>query len=95
MTMAWIAAIVFAADRLSKLWAFNGLRLLPGGSIALWPGVLHLTYAQNIGMAFSLFPGQRVILILVPLLISIGILVAQFRARSQPRYQRLLGCMLL
>ncbi|HML45608.1 MAG TPA: signal peptidase II, partial [Clostridia bacterium] len=93
--MVWITALVFAADRLSKFWAYHDLRLESGGSIPLWPDVLHLTYAQNTGMAFSMFPGQRLFLILIPLFISVGILVAQARARTQPRYPRVLGWMIL
>lgn len=95
MGMIWITALVFAADRLSKLWAFNALQNFPGGSFSLWPGVLHLTYAQNTGMAFSMFRDQRLILILIPLLISAGIVIVQIRARTYPRFPRVLGWILL
>lgn len=50
---AWIAALVLAADQLSKLAA----RQLQG-AVTLIPGVLGLRYAENTGMAFSLFSGM-------------------------------------
>lgn len=50
---AWIAVLTVIADQGTK-WLCQGLR----GSIALLPGVLALTYAENTGMAFSLFSGR-------------------------------------
>ena len=49
----WIAAAVAALDQLVK-WLCLGLT----ESITLIPGVLALHYAENTGMAFSLFSGQ-------------------------------------
>lgn len=50
----WIAAAVIAVDQLSKAAAqFLGERRL-----VLIPGVLGLRYAENTGMAFSLFSGK-------------------------------------
>ncbi len=49
----WIAALTVIADQLSK-WLCMGLK----GSVTLIPGVLALTYAENTGMAFSLFSGR-------------------------------------
>lgn len=50
---AWIAALTVLADQAVK-WGCRGLT----GSIPLIPGVLALTYAENTGMAFSLFSGR-------------------------------------
>ena len=50
---AWIAAVVVIVDQLVK-WACLGL----AGSVTLIPRVLALTYAENTGMAFSLFSGR-------------------------------------
>ena len=47
---------VFIADRASKLAAQTLLPSMPSGSFALIPGVIHLTYAQNTGIAFSILP---------------------------------------
>lgn len=49
----WIAALTVLLDQLVK-WACLSLR----GSVTLIPGVLALTYAENTGMAFSLFSGR-------------------------------------
>lgn len=53
----WIAALTVIADQLVK-WGCTGLTR----SVTLLPGVLALTYAENTGMAFSLFSGQAWVL---------------------------------
>ena len=50
---AWIAVLTVMVDQAVK-GLCQGLR----GSIPLVPGVLALTYAENTGMAFSLFSGR-------------------------------------
>ncbi len=50
---AWIAPVVVILDQLVK-----GACLSLSGSVTLIPGVLALTYAENTGMAFSLFSGR-------------------------------------
>ena len=50
----WVALAVLLADRASKAAARAFLPQLPGGSYPLWPGILHLTYAENTGVAFSM-----------------------------------------
>lgn len=50
---AWIAALVVAADQLVKALARQLTETL-----VLIPGVLAFTYAENTGMAFSLFSGR-------------------------------------
>lgn len=50
---AWIAAMVLAADQLSKLAA----RHLTA-AVTLLPGLVGLRYAENTGMAFSLLSGR-------------------------------------
>ena len=67
----WIAALTVTADQLVK-WACLGLT----GSVTLIPGVLALTYAENTGMAFSLFSGRAWLLgIVSALCILLGWLV--------------------
>lgn len=48
------AALVFVADRLTKLWA---LEVLPGGNITVIPDVLGFELAFNTGAAYGLFKG--------------------------------------
>lgn len=50
---SWIAVLTVIADQLVK-WGCTGLTR----SVTLLPGVLALTYAENTGMAFSLFSGR-------------------------------------
>lgn len=59
----WIAALTVLADQLTK-----GLCARLTGRIPLIPGVLALTYAENTGMAFSLFSGRAWALGIVSLL---------------------------
>ena len=50
---SWIAVVTVLADQLVK-WACERL----AHPVTLLPGVLRLTYAENTGMAFSLFSGR-------------------------------------
>ena len=67
-----IIAVVFTADRVVKQWCIEVLR--PQGSIAFWPGVLHFTYAENTGAAFSILSGRRLLLTLLPIA-ALGLLL--------------------
>ena len=67
-----IVAVVFTADRVVKQWCIEVLR--PQGSIAFWPGVLHFTYAENTGAAFSILSGRRLLLTLLPIA-ALGLLL--------------------
>lgn len=58
-----IIIIIIAADQLTKRWAFNVLRHLE--TIPIIKNVLHLTYAENTGAAFSILKGHRWIFIAV------------------------------
>lgn len=53
----WIAALTVIADQLVK-WGCTGLTR----AVTLLPGVLALTYAENTGMAFSMFSGRAWVL---------------------------------
>lgn len=53
----WIAALTVIIDQLVK-WLCMGLT----GSVTLIPQLLALTYAENTGMAFSLFSGRAWVL---------------------------------
>ena len=65
----WIAAAVIVLDQLSKAAAQS----LGENRLALIPGVLGLRYAENTGMAFSLFSGRPWLLgILAAVLVAAG-----------------------
>ncbi|MBC8103276.1 MAG: signal peptidase II [Cytophagales bacterium] len=67
-----LAALIVILDQLVKAWVRQTLAL--GDTIALWPGVFHLTYTQNRGMAFSLLEGATPLLAVAALLV-VGVIV--------------------
>lgn len=76
-----LAAVLLAADQVSKLAVRSNMQI--GESISILGDFFRLTYIRNSGAAFSLFSGQRVLLVLVPL-IAIGIALWYFhRHRDQ------------
>lgn len=76
---SWIAVLTVIADQLVK-WGCTGLTR----SVTLLPGVLALTYAENTGMAFSLFSGRAWALGIV----SVGCILLGWRVLRRYR----LGC---
>ncbi len=66
----WIAAGVFALDRITKILAVN----IPEDGQVLIPGVLGLRCAENRGIAFSLLSGRPWLLGLL----SLAIIIAAF-----------------
>ena len=63
---------IVALDQTVKYWAITSLQQIR--SVPVIDGVLHWTYAENTGAAFSMLSGQRLFLILIPLLVC-GILL--------------------
>ncbi len=74
-----VAASVALLDQAVKSWAFAHLTMLGRDGLAVLPGIFHLTYTENRGMAFSLLEGQRFLLIGAALLVMGGIVWAQRR----------------
>ena len=58
--MILIAGLTLTLDQASK-WFFR-TTFTPGKSLPLLP-ILHLTYVENTGAAFGLFPGQHLVFI--------------------------------
>lgn len=54
---------IVAADQLTKLWILANVPLHT--QVPVIPGVMHLTYVQNTGAAFSSFQGQQWLFVLV------------------------------
>lgn len=64
----WIAVLTVILDQVTK-WLARGLT----GPVTLIPGLLGLKYAQNTGMAFSMFSGRSWLLgLLSAALIALG-----------------------
>lgn len=61
------ACLFIAADQLTKLLVRMNFSV--GDSVSVIGDFFRLTYIQNRGAAFSLFTGQKVLLVLVPLLV--------------------------
>jgi signal peptidase II len=82
-----ISAVIFAADRLSKIWV--GKHILLGGAIPVIPRVLRITHWVNDGAAFSMFADSgrpdlvRWGLVGFTVLASVAVLVALVRLGSQ------------
>ncbi len=67
-SFGWIAAAVLVLDRISKIFAPR----IPAEGAALIPGVIGLRYAENTGMAFSLFSGRPWLLGVLSLVVILG-----------------------
>ena len=68
-----IIFVLIAIDQVIKRMVI--LDLKPIGSVPIIKEVLHLTYAENTGAAFSSFQGNKILLIYIPILILAVLLV--------------------
>ncbi|MBQ3534679.1 MAG: signal peptidase II [Clostridia bacterium] len=82
-----IPVLVVIFDQLVKRWAATDLQAV--GSIPLWEGVFHLTYCENTGAAFSMFTGQRWLLLAVTVVFLAMLLWAQLRGWMQNTFGRM------
>lgn len=82
-----VALLVVLLDQAVKAWVRHSLALYQ--TIYLWPGVFHITYTQNRGMAFSLLEGKTPLLAVAAVLVAAVIIVAQ--RRVGPRMPLLYG----
>ena len=95
MHTVWVGVLAFVIDRLTKVWAVSWLRVQPGGTYALWPGVLHLTYVQNTGMAFSLLENHTWLLALItPLALLLVVVALKYAMRCTTLQNALLWLLL-
>lgn len=90
-----IAAAVFMIDQTTKAWAIRRLRF--DGDWSVIPNFLNLSYAQNSGVAFSMFdeqgdPGRWGLSVVA---VVAGILVLYFFWRTPRSDDRILGSLAL
>lgn len=91
----WIAAIAsLIVDQLTKYWIVHNFYLTE--TVALIPGVFHLTYVTNTGAAFSLFTGRVQWLRWLSLAVSLGLMALAWfggvmRSWEQLGYGLILG----
>ena len=79
--MAVMAAVIVAADQLSKLWVVANIPLHT--SMDAIPGLFHLTYTQNTGAAFSSFEGMQWLFLLIFIAFTVGV-VWEFSKKAMP-----------
>ena len=89
--MPIIALLIFALDRLMKMWTYDYLRTVRDGSMPVLENILHLTYAQNEGMSFGLFSGNREVLLMISGGLCVVLLIILFFARNSAPFLRFLG----
>lgn len=85
MRKYWVWAllpVLFALDRAAKIWADGVLRACPGGAMPLIPGLIRFRLAENQGAAFSLFAGNRWLLLGVTSLIMLAVLLFMLFGRG-------------
>lgn len=76
-----IAASILLLDQLTK--SLVRLNMTPGESIAVARGLLNLTFVNNVGAAFGLFPGRQPVFIATSLVVLF--VVAAYWRRARPR----------
>ena len=76
-----LAFLLIGADQLSKLLVRTHMYV--GESICLLGDFFRLTYIQNRGAAFSMFSGQKVVLILIPLAVILFAIVVLHKKKRR------------
>lgn len=90
VTLFLVAAIAFALDRLTKIWAEARL---PGDPIELIPGALTLRFTTNSGGAFSLLSGVPWLFVAISGVVVALIVLTSFR-HTDPVVGAALGAVL-
>ncbi len=76
-----VAIGTLVLDQASK--ALVRASLVPGESVKLIPGFLNLTFVNNVGAAFGLFPGRQPVFMATSLLVLF--VIAAYWRRAHPR----------
>jgi len=83
------ALVVFLADRSIKYIITS--QMAPGRSISIIKAFLNITYVRNTGVAFGLFPGKRLFLVLIGL--AICAIVIYFNSKTSRENMLLKLCL--
>ena len=78
------ALVLIGIDQAIKLWAVASLQ--PVGTIPLIQDVLHLTYVENYGAAFSIMQNRKWFLVGVTSLVIVAALVALLSGKLKGRF---------
>lgn len=76
-----IAALTLAFDQATKAVVRNVMPV--NASVGVIPGTFYLTHVENVGAAFGLLPGQRVLFMLVSSIVLFVIAVWVYRQRPR------------
>ena len=87
--MALTALFVFLIDQVSKALALRFLSSVP--TLAVLPGIFHLTLVENTGVAFGLFRGHGLAVTLGTLAVLGGLGWSALRSQRPPARMTLLG----
>lgn len=86
----WLTALlVLIIDQLSKLWIINNFA--PGESRVVLDQVLWLTYVQNRGAAFGIFPGCSWLFFICALLVIVILVAINSKQRLSATMQVIFG----
>lgn len=86
-------ALLIALDQWTKLLAVKFL--MPIDTLPLWQNVLHLTYAENTGAAFSMLSGNQTFLIGITGVVILIMFVVLLRFMKNPDEMLLKICLVL
>lgn len=76
--------ILLVLDQLTKIWAYNTLRL--NGSMPLIKDVFALTYLENRGAAWGMLEGGKLIFILIAALITCAAVYVYIKTPMEKKY---------
>lgn len=76
-----IAALVVMLDQIAKY--FITIQIAPGVNVPLIPGIIHLTYVENTGAAFSFMSDMRWVLVVVSAVVIMMIVIGMIKYRDK------------
>lgn len=76
-----IAALIVMLDQLVKY--FITIQMTPGVNIPLIPGIIHLTYVENTGAAFSFMSNMRWVLVAISAVVIILMIIGMIKYRDK------------
>ncbi len=93
MWFGMVTLLVILLDQASKWWM--QWKLMPGQSVPVVPGVLHITLSFNSGIAFGLFPQYGHVFLWVSLAVAAVVLVYYLRLPEPSAWTTAIASLLL
>ena len=76
-----MTVLILGFDQIVKLFVRQSM--YEGQSIPVIQDIFHITYIENQGVAFGLFAGHTMVLVVISILILIGLFLFMWREKSQ------------